>query len=210
MHKRPPFHALRTATLAVASVSLSAGAHVYSGGALPPIVIVIALIALTGLASTLLTRIKLNIVTTTAALSAGQLALHEAFTAFQGTGSAIASTVQTGHHSVPALAAVSDHTAHSLVEHAQELSSAPGATMLMAHAIATICTGLLLAKGESALWALAAWLRPLVTLPLTVGPDVVRAPLPRTEPRVPAQLPWRNLRRDRHRGPPLGAPLPLY
>ena len=36
--------------------------------------------------------------------------------------------------------------------------------MLVAHIVATAACALLLTKGEDALWALAAWLRPLVRL----------------------------------------------
>lgn len=50
--------------------------------------------------------------------------------------------------------------------------------MLAAHALATLGTALLLARGEEAMWALASWLRPLVKLPepRTIQPVRVRVP----------------------------------
>ena len=45
---RAPFHALRAATLATATVALAASAHLFAGGQLPAPGIVLALLALTG------------------------------------------------------------------------------------------------------------------------------------------------------------------
>ena len=53
--------------------------------------------------------------------------------------------------------------------------------MLAAHAAATLGCALLLARGEAALWALAAWLRPLVALPRPVTADA-DAPVPAAFP----------------------------
>jgi hypothetical protein len=74
--------------------------------------------------------------------------------------------------------------------------------MLVAHILATAGCALLLAKGEDALWALAAWLRPLVRLPEAIAPDAVAAPAVPGAPPVFPFRPWRNLRQDSRRGPP--------
>jgi hypothetical protein len=80
--------------------------------------------------------------------------------------------------------------------------------MLAAHVLATLFCALLLAKGEAALWALAAWLRPLTALPRAVAPDGV-APALAAFPTLAAPLrPWRNLRQDSRRGPPTAVVLP--
>ena len=92
--------------------------------------------------------------------------------------------------------------------HVHALASPTSILMLATHALATAACALLLAKGEAALWALAAWLRPLVRLPEAVTPD---AGTPRAVPRTPAVLPhrpWRNLRPDSRRGPPSAVVLP--
>ena len=77
--------------------------------------------------------------------------------------------------------------------------------MVAAHAVATLGTALLLARGERALAALASWLRPLVQLPEPAAVVPARAPGPcpanpvRPVDRVGRRLPTR-------RGPP--APVP--
>ena len=86
---RTPFHSLRSAMLAAAALTLAAGAHVLAGGQLPAPGILLGLFALTSLAGTAATRLRLNSVTLTALLGAGQLVLHEAF-------SALGSGVQPG------------------------------------------------------------------------------------------------------------------
>jgi hypothetical protein len=75
--------------------------------------------------------------------------------------------------------------------------------MLGLHIVATLVTVLLLAKGEAALWALAAWLRPLrgiAAVPF-LFPAAVAVPVPR---RAMARL-WRVDRRQPLRGPPAAA-----
>ncbi|WP_342451683.1 hypothetical protein [Arthrobacter sp. H16F315] len=78
---RAPFHALRSAMVALTVLSLAAGAHTLAGGQLPVSGILLALLALTGLAATTATRLKLNLPALAGLLGAGQLLLHEAFTA---------------------------------------------------------------------------------------------------------------------------------
>ena len=81
-----------------------------------------------------------------------------------------------------------------------EHAAAPGALMLILHAAATLATALVLARGEAAVWALAAWLRPLVRI-LTA----VVIPTGRTFQHplvivIPSR--WRSLRLPALRGPP--------
>lgn len=207
-HRQAPFHLLRTGLLSIATVSLAAGAHVLAGGTLPALPVLAALIALTLLVSVLATKVRLGLPAMTAVLGAGQLLLHEAFGALSGTtgpmagmptghqhddGAAFASALQhlsTGPGS-PAAAASGGHPL---------LAHDPG--MLLAHAAATLLTALMLARGEAALWALAAWLMPLfrVASPAAL-PVLSRAPRAPRAPEPP-RLPWRTLRRDRLRGPP--------
>jgi hypothetical protein len=75
--------------------------------------------------------------------------------------------------------------------------------MLGLHIVATLVTALLLAKGEAALWALAAWLRPLrgIAAVRFLFPAAVAVPVPR---RAMGRL-WRVLRRPPSRGPPAAA-----
>jgi hypothetical protein len=195
-HARVPFHFLRAASLATTTLTLAAGAHVLGGGDLPAPGILLAVLALSVLVATSATRLKLNFAVMTALLSAGQFALHEIFTVFSSP--VVAShPAPDAHHFSAAAMPVLDAAAH-----VHALASPTSILMLTAHALATAACALLLARGEAALWALAAWLRPLVRLPEAVTPD---AGIPRAVPRAPAVLPhrpWRNLRQDSRRGPP--------
>jgi hypothetical protein len=181
---------------ATVAVALAACAHVLSGGQLPGSGILVAVLALTGLACTAATRLRLRFPAAAVLLGAGQLALHEAFTAFGGTGSGapVAGPHQHGPAAFP----------HGTLTHLQhhEPDSPLAVLMLTGHALATLACALLLAKGEDALWALAAWLRPLVQLPSPATPDAVAAPAAAGWPADPAPRPWRNLRPDSRRGPP--------
>lgn len=193
---RTPFHSVRSAMLAAAALTLAAGAHVLAGGQLPGPGILLGLFALTSLAGTAATRLRLNPVSMTALLGAGQLVLHEAFTAF---GSAFTPATVTGssHHAHPFTVPLPAEPSGL-----HNLDSPFTAAMLAGHALATLACALLLAKGEDALWSLAAWLRPLVQLPAPLTPDAVASPAAAHRPAAATRLPWRNLRWDCRRGPP--------
>ncbi len=146
---RVPFHALRSGAISIVVVLLAAVAHLVGGGELPSAPVLLALVALTTLAATLATRFKLNFFTMAGLLGAGQLALHEAFTAL----SPIAvSQQQTNHH----LGGEAFSTGLDIsATHTHELGTAFGAMMFVGHVLATIVSAVILAKGEDALWQLA-------------------------------------------------------
>lgn len=194
---RTPFHFLRAAAASTGILTLAAGAHVVGGGDLPAPVILLAVLALTGLAATTATRLKLNAAAMTALLGAGQLTLHEVFTTFSGPALTAGPAAADVHHLSAAAEPVAGAAAH-----VHGLDSATGTMMLVAHILATAACALLLAKGEEALWALAAWLRPLVQLPQALAPDAGTAPAVPGPPPVSPFRPWRNLRQDSRRGPP--------
>ncbi|WP_248762764.1 hypothetical protein [Pseudarthrobacter sp. SSS035] len=197
-HARPPFHFLRAASLSAGILTLAAGAHVAGGGDLPAPGILLAVLALTVLAATTATRLRLNFPAMLGVLGAGQFILHEAFTVFSSAGTAVGTAASGLHNAHRAGAAAPVFVATG---HVHDPGSA-GFLMLLTHALATGACALLLARGEAALWALAAWLRPLVRLPEAVTPD---AGTPRAVPGPPAVLPlrpWRNLRQHSRRGPP--------
>ncbi|PRB41401.1 hypothetical protein CQ020_11475 [Arthrobacter sp. MYb23] len=200
---RAPFHALRSGVISLIVVLLAAGAHIVGGGELPTAPVLLALVALTALAATLATRFKLNLVTMAGILGAGQLALHEAFTAL---GPISANVQETKHHlGAEPLSAGLDIAA----THTHELGTAFGTIMFVGHVVATIASAVVLAKGEDALWQLAAWLRPLLSLPsLVFRPDAGASPVAVGTPDVFIPRPWRNLRQDSRRGPPAGVVLP--
>jgi hypothetical protein len=190
--------------VALTVLSLAAGAHTLADGQLPSPGILLALLALTGLATTTATRLKLNLPALAGLLGAGQLVLHEAFTAFSGPAlsPALAGTASgpgsLAHH----LGAVPLPTGIGTTLEAPGLDAGLSLLMMAGHALATLLCAVLLARGEAALWALAAWLRPLLRLPAPVTPDAVAVPAATGWPADSAPLPWRNLRRDCRRGPP--------
>jgi hypothetical protein len=185
--------------LAAAALTLAAGAHVLAGGQLPAPGILLGLFALTSLAGTAATRLRLNSVTLTALLGAGQLVLHEAFSALGSALNPGASGAATGysHHSGAFTVPLPSEPSELHI-----LDSPLAAAMLAGHTLATLACAVLLAKGEDALWSLAAWLRPLVQLPSPLTPDAVASPAAALRPAEAARLPWRNLRWDCRRGPP--------
>ncbi|MFF1828312.1 hypothetical protein [Paenarthrobacter sp. NPDC058040] len=199
---RSPFHAVRSAAIALVIVLLASGAHVFGGGSLPTAPVLLALLALTGLATTLATRFKLNFVAMATLLGTSQLMLHEAFTALAPID--VAASNGSHHLGTESLTPVLDPATHL-----HELGTTAGALMFIAHVLATIASAAVLAKGEDALWQLAAWLRPLVALPsLLFKPDAGAAPLAVGAPNVFIPRPWRNLRQDSRRGPPATVVLP--
>lgn len=198
---RTPFHALRAGMVATVALTLAACAHVLAGGQLPGPMILLALLALTGLACTAVTRLKLGFPAVAGLLGAGQLVLHEAFTALGGTVAGPAGNAAAPHHG-PALLPTSLPASPLEQVQAHGLDSPLALLMLAGHAAATLACALILARGEDALWGLAAWLRPLIELPSPVSPDAAAAPAVAVPPVPAAPLPWRNQRPDCRRGPP--------
>lgn len=194
---RAPFHFLRASSLATLIMTLAAGAHLAAGGQLPAPAILLAVLALTTLGSTTATRLRLGFPAMAALLGGGQLALHEVFTSFGSPRAAaqVSAMLHTGHPAgADALAPAMGHV------HSAQTASGP--LMLAAHALATLACAVLLAKGEAALWALAAWLRPLAGLPRAVAPDAVLPAFVSFPTAAAPRPPWRNLRQDSRRGPP--------
>lgn len=194
---RVPFHCLRSTMIAGTVVALAAGAHILAGGQLPATGILLAVLALAGLASTAAARFRLRMPAMAGLLGAGQLVLHEAFILFGGPLPGPADS-SFGHHLAPAIPAANP------LEHLPPASPDPsfGVLMFTGHALATLACALLLAKGEEALWSLAAWLRPLFRLPEPATADLATVPAARGWPADRAPRPRRNLRPDCRRGPP--------
>ncbi|MEW1808310.1 hypothetical protein [Pseudarthrobacter sp. NPDC080039] len=187
-----PFRFPRAVAFTAAMFALAAGAHVLAGGSLPQPAIVAGLVALVLAPVMILSKIRLNAPGMIGLLSVGQWVLHEAFSvlaASTGFTPVDGGHVHTGLQTHPLAVAV-------MPEHA----AAPSVLMLVLHGAATLATAMVLARGEAAAWALAAWLLPLVRiLTALVIPDWPRLPAaPATV--VPSR--WRNLRLPALRGPP--------
>ncbi|MEW1822542.1 hypothetical protein AB0323_17415 [Arthrobacter sp. NPDC080031] len=190
-----PFRFMRTALIGSIILGLAAGGHLAGGGNLPMPVILTALGALTILPVAVLTRIRLSLPVLAGLLGTGQLCLHWAFCALSGASAA--APLQPGHAGHVPLVPAPDTISAVASTHA----AASDWQMLAAHLVATLGTALVLARGEQALWALAAWLRPLVQLPAPTAIQPLRTPAPCAAPAVrPCSLP--GLRLPSRRGPP--------
>lgn len=193
-----PFRFPRAVALTAAMFALAAGAHVLAGGSLPHPAIFAGLVALVLAPVMILAKIKITTPVMAGLLSVGELVLHEAFNALSvSTGSSPAAGGHL-HGSGPAHPAA--------VALMPEYAAAPGVLMLILHGAATLATALVLARGEAAVWSLAAWLRPLVRiLTALLIPDWPHLPVP---PAVVVPSRWRNLRLPALRGPPVVQPAP--
>jgi hypothetical protein len=179
MQAQLPLRFARTAAFSAACVILAALAHVAGGGSGPePWAAALGLAATAALGLALCGRERSG-ATINVVLVAAQLGLHELF--------------------------AGDATAY-LVVHAHGEGLVVNAGMLVAHLTATIVTGLWLARGEAALWALLRRLarRLLVVLLRAVAAPAARPVVPIVFTRaVPIQPVFRHCLA--RRGPPLPA-----
>jgi hypothetical protein len=189
---RAAFRLSRAAVVTTATVLLAVAAHTAAGGALPDPLILLGLLALTLLPTAWLSGKRLTPTTVLGLLGTGQLVLHTAFDGLSESAASLQLSPAAGH--VHILGAASQGAPAG---HVHGYSPA----MFVAHALATLAVGLLIAKGEAALWALLAWLGPLVRLFLL--PAMPPAPsLPAYAPQAFPKV-WRALRLPALRGPPV-------
>ena len=193
---RALFRLCRAGVVAGATVFLAAGAHLAGGGSLPDPLIVAAILALVLVPAMALSGRKISAASMFGMLGFGQFALHAAFDALSVSAlsvSAPASQIAPAASHVHVLGALSTAAPAGHV-HGESVP------MLLTHCIATALVALVLARGEAALWALLAWLRPLVRLLTAIAfHPVPQLPSFTEEPLAPA---WRSLRLPARRGPP--------
>lgn len=206
---------LRSGVLAVCALGLSAGAHVLAGGHLPGAAALAALATATWVVCWTVGRWRLSAASVTALLGAGQVAVHTVLSVLapaaadgHGAGRAVPAGLEALASAAPA------HAAGHAATHAGALwlggPTSADAAMLLAHAAAAAAVGLVVARGEAALWDLCAWLAPLASallLALLVLLAGLSAPSGRARPAA-APLDRPRLRRElsrlhRRRGPPL-------
>lgn len=194
---RPPAPLRITRALAITALitSLAAAAHTGAGGNLPSPTVLLALFLLVLLPVTGLTGRRLGLPALAGLMGAGQLFLHEAFTALTPAQScAPARPAAWGHHTTFTWAGCTDDAVAGP-------ESWPALLMPVVHLAASAAATLVLAKSEAALWAAAAWLRPLTDVPvLPVFPVRRTVPIQATGT-IPAT--HRPARAHRLRGPPL-------
>ena len=186
----------RGVSTAVVVFFLAAGAHLAGGAALPSPLILAGLAGLTLLAVTVLVRRTLSTGAVLAVIGAGQILLHETFSALTTTTACVPAS--RGHfgaqqvHCAPA----------DVVVHAHGFSLAEDPLMMLTHVIAVVVTALMLAHGEMALRLALRWLRPLAALPrLATYPPRADLPLLPERPTPNYLSPLLDFRPLR--GPPL-------
>ena len=201
MMPRASFRLFRTGLIGSLVIGFAAGGHLAGGGELPAAAILAALCAVTLVPVAALTRFRLSFPALVGLLGAGQFWLHWAFDALGGAGAAApASAVLMPGHTGHAGAALDPAFLGPAA--AGSAHSAADGVMFVAHAVATLFTAVLLARGERVLATLASWLQPLFRRhqPAVILPARVPAPFP-----APAVLPRTRagVRLPTRRGPPV-------
>lgn len=223
-----PFRLLRTTLVGATIFGLAAAAHLVAGGTLPAPPILAAILALHILCSTVATMFKLNLPAMLALLASSQVVLHQSFDSLSHSAHAVAVTGAQAQEQAQALShhgmSAEGHAAAMLsTVMAPDLSSTMASGMASsglealshsgplslwmwaAHIAATLAAAGLLAYGENALWSLANWLRPLYQRAAAVLVIPAQSTRPTVVPRPLPRQPWRNLRPNTRRGPPLSA-----
>ncbi|WP_413249071.1 hypothetical protein [Sinomonas flava] len=193
---RALFRLSRAATVAGATVLLASAAHLAGGGRLPDPLVFFAILASTFLPTAWLCGKRLTPLTVLVLLGLEQLILHWAFAALSQAAATVPQFSPTaGHIHVLGAPASSEMAAARVHVHGDSPA------MLAAHILATLAVALLLARAEDALWALLAWLRPLVRLLLLPALH----PFPTVAAYAPQALPrlGPSLRLPSRRGPPV-------
>lgn len=155
---------LRAAVVSAIVLVLSAGAHLGGGGILPHPGVFVGLAALTMLSAIVVAKRTLRLPALVAVLGGGQFALHHAFGLLSTGASTVVCASASAHTGHPGYAALSACTVKSAETHMHAPVAGAGAMMFVAHAIATLATAILIARGEEALQAVAGWLRPLFSV----------------------------------------------
>ncbi len=153
---------LRATVVSALVLALSAGAHLGGGGILPHPGVFLGLAALTMLSATVVAKRTLKLPALIGVLGGGQFALHHAFGFFATAATPVvcaSDSTHLGHSAVLTCTVVSAEAS----PHAS--GGGAGAPMFVAHAIATVATAMLIARGEEALHSVGRWLRPLFTVP---------------------------------------------
>ena len=147
-------------------MALASGAHVAAGGALPSMMVLALLVVPLMMAALVLTSRRCGPVLLLGSLTAAQVLVHESLMALTSHVPVDMFPAELGaHHGAQALVSgqMSAHSASAMGGAAVAVAGGWSVTMQVAHVLATLATAVLLARGEQALWLLAARLVP--TLP---------------------------------------------
>ncbi|UWX97469.1 hypothetical protein N2K95_01890 [Arthrobacter zhaoxinii] len=171
-----PFRLLRAAVATAVIVALAAGAHLAGGGMLPDPILLVALAAFTLAGVSITAGRRFRPGSLVLVLGAAQLGLHGAFRVL--TSGVQCQPGAPVHHGVAVLCpepgALADAGAAHQLTGLSPLHTDAGPALFLAHLAAVVLSALALARGEDALHATAAWLRPLFAPPAPVSLPVFR------------------------------------
>jgi hypothetical protein len=160
----------RAAGLGVSAFALSLAAHVAAGGQAPSATASVLLLLATVWVSIFLTGRRLGWAGMTAAVGVSQLVLHQLFAWATPAGSCMTVVHSHADHLTNGAVTICSQGA-GLTHHGSS-----GLVMTVAHAMAAVLLGLLLARGEAAVWFLARLVWPRVpAAPVFVHPTVLAA-----------------------------------
>lgn len=198
-----PFRRTRTFVIAAATIALAAAAHILGGGSLPHPAVLLALAGLVTLPVAALTARKVSTPAMVATLGIGQVILHEAFVQLNPARPMGSEMGMAMHHHGIAAESATTLLGSVLQSFPVLLDSAMLSSLVMigAHCLATVGTAVVLAKNEAALFALMAWLRPLIQLPEVQHAPAMPSVRPASTGRCVPVL-WRQLKIHPLRGPP--------
>jgi len=190
--KRGATRLARAAAFGLVTLVLASGAHAFAGGDLPSMAVLALLAVPLMLGAVVLTSRRCGPVLLVGSLGATQVLLHEALMALTAHSATDMFPADLGvHHAAQVLESgqASAHSAAVMAGTAAVGTEGSSVTMKVAHVLATLVTALLLARGEQALWQLAARLLPaLPAEPVLVGCARLRSPalvsLPALRPSV--------------------------
>jgi len=188
---------LRAAFVSSIIMSLSVGAHVVGGGALPVLPVLTAMGAFILLPVMVIARFRLSIPLVGILLGGGQFILHHGLTAFSSSADCSAESI-TGHFRHGASVAVRCAETSTALHSG---SSGVVLPMILAHMVATFIAAWVIARGEQSFVRTLKWLR--ARLLRSVIPTAVPTwenPLVPRDHRVPS-LTYRG-RPECRRGPP--------
>lgn len=149
---------VRAAAFALAAISLGLGAHALGGDARPSLLAFSVAVLAVGCASTLATGRRIGRLAATGGLALAQAGLHTWFSVAGGHGCDVGGIVLTGHHVALQTCPPGGSSSAVLAQPVHQLLPG-GLAMPLAHVLVVMLTGLLLARGDQALWRLAAGVR---------------------------------------------------
>jgi hypothetical protein len=168
----------RATGLGLSAFALSLMAHVAAGGSVPSPTASVVMLSATVWVSIFLTWRRLNRPTMVAAVGSSQVVLHQLFSLSTGAGTCMTMVHAHADHLTNGAVTLCSQGSPAMAHH-----GGSSALMTAAHVAAAVAIGLILARGEAALWFLAGLVWPGV-------PDFPRVPVIGVPEAAPLVAQW--------------------